>query len=68
MKNFVDLIVDAAKDSALGEAFGKQVESGDHKGISAWLKDKGYDVHEDECKKLVDNKDNVKASKLGLYY
>lgn len=68
MKNFVDFIVDAAKDSALADEFGKHVQGSDHSGISSWLKDKGYDVHEDECKKMADNKDSLKDSKLGIAY
>lgn len=68
MKNFVDFIVDAAKDGKLGEEFGKQVETADQKAISSWLKDKGYDVHEDECKKLIDSKDDVKSLSLGYFY
>ncbi len=68
MKNFVDFIVDAAKDSGLGGEFEKFVDGADHKEISSWLKDKGYDVHEDDCKKMVDNKDDVKSSKLGFIY
>ena len=68
MKNFIDFIVDSAKDKELGEAFEKHVLNADHKEISAWLKEKGYDVHEDECKKLLDNKDDIKSSKVGFFY
>lgn len=68
MKNFVDFIVDAAKDNGLADDFEKFVGDADHTGVSSWLKDKGYDVHEDECKKMVDSKENIKSSKLGLFY
>ncbi len=68
MKNFIDFIVDVAKDNGIAKEFEKHVEGSDHKGMSAWLKDKGYDVHEDECKKMVDNKENLKSSKVGWTY
>lgn len=68
MKNFVDFIVDVAKDSGLAEEFGKHLKDSDHKTISSWLKDKGYDVHEDDCKKLTDNNETVQSSKVGWVY
>lgn len=68
MKNFVDFIVDAAKDSGLADEFEKHVYNSNHSEISSWLKDKGYDVHEDECKKIADNKDHYNKDKLGFFY
>ncbi|MBN2617549.1 MAG: hypothetical protein JXR64_04480 [Spirochaetales bacterium] len=68
MKNFIDFIVDAAKDSEFANEFHKVLEKANYKEVSSWLKDKGYNVHEDECKKLMDNKEEVSASKLGLVY
>ena len=68
MKNFTDLMVEIAKDENLAkECFAKLNET-DHSGLSNWLKSKGYDVDENECKKLVDNKDNIKSSRVGLAY
>lgn len=68
MKNFIDFIADAAKNSALGDELHDLVHGGDHKAVSSWLQDKGYDVTEEDSKKLVDSKDDVKSSKLGLSY
>lgn len=67
MKNFIDFIVDAAKDNLLAESFHDFLKGADHNEIASWMKDKGYEVNEDECKKMADNKDDIKASKLGLY-
>lgn len=68
MKNFIDFVVDAAKDSAIGEELHKVIESGDHKEVASWLSTKGYNVSEDDSKKLVENKDDVKSNKLGIFY
>lgn len=68
MKNFIDFIVDAAKDSGMADEFKKHVEASDHKSISSWLNDKGYDVHVDDVKKMVDSKDDLKSSNLGFAY
>ncbi len=68
MKNFIDFIADAAKDSTVGEELHKVIEGGDHKTVSSWFQGKGYDVSEDDSKKLVDNKDDVKATKIGFFY
>lgn len=68
MKNFIDFVVDAAKDAELGKEFAKHVEGSDHKTMSAWLSKKGYHVHADECKKIVENKDDLKNNTLGFSY
>ncbi len=68
MKNFIDFVVDSAKESKLSEEFHQQLNKADHSGMANWLKDKGYDVQADECKKIIDNKDDMKASKVGLMY
>lgn len=68
MKNLVDFIVDAAKDSGLADSFESHLEDADHAGVATWLKDKGYNVHEDDCKKMMDNKNHISSSKLGLIY
>lgn len=65
MKNFIDFIVDAAKDSELGKELAKHVTDSDHETIADWFKGKGYDVHKDECQKLKDNKDDLKSQSLG---
>ena len=67
MKNFVDFIVDAAKDSELGKELVQHVAESDHSTIAGWFKDKGYNVQEEECKKLKDNKDDLKNHNLGIF-
>lgn len=67
MKNFIDFIVDATKDSELGKELAKHVSDSNHETIADWFKGKGYDVHKDECKKLTDNKDGLKNANLGYY-
>lgn len=68
MKNLVDFIVDAAKDENLSGELAYYVENSDKKTIYTWLVDKGYDVDEDDCAKMFDNKDNFSQSSLGLMY
>ncbi|QEN04401.1 hypothetical protein EW093_06720 [Thiospirochaeta perfilievii] len=68
MKNFIDFVVDSAKESTLAEELKTHIEGSDHKTISSWLSSKGYDVHEDDVKKMVDNKEEIKNSNLGLLY
>lgn len=66
MKSFIDFILDVAKDSKLAEEFKSKVESHDHQGLAGWFKDKGYEVHADECKKILDNKDDLRSSRVGI--
>ncbi len=61
-------MVDAAKDNGIAKEFEKHIDGSDHKGMSAWLKEKGYDVHEDECKKMVDHSTEFKSLKVGYNY
>ena len=68
MKNFVDFIVDAAKNSELGKEFAKHAEESDHSTMSKWFKEKGYDIDEERCKKIKDNKDDLKNANLGYGY
>jgi len=68
MKNFIDLVVDLSKDSNLADEFHKFFEESDHVAISNFLKEKGYAVTEEECKKIIENKDDLKSSKLGYFY
>ena len=68
MKNFIDFIVDAAKDSELGKEFAKHVDDSDHGTMSGWFKEKGYDVTEDHCKSIKDKKDDLKNTNLGYSY
>ena len=68
MKNFVDFVVDASNQGNLANEFQSVVKKADHKAMSSWLKGKGYAVNEDECKKMVDNKDSIDSSRLGLAY
>ncbi|MBI9099625.1 MAG: hypothetical protein JEY91_14190 [Spirochaetaceae bacterium] len=66
MKSLVDLLVDLTKNPDLGKAVEEKLEGNDHRDLKAMLNDKGYDVHEDECKKIVDNKDDLKSGRVGI--
>jgi hypothetical protein len=68
MKNFVDFVVDASQTNGLSDEFDAMIKSADQKSMSKWLKGKGYDVREEECKKMVDHREDIRASKLGLNY
>jgi len=68
MKNFIDLMIDVAKDEGLGKECISKLHESDHTELSAWLKGKGYEVGEEECKKLQENKGDIKKlSALGYY-
>ncbi|MBN2656409.1 MAG: hypothetical protein JXR86_05055 [Spirochaetales bacterium] len=67
MKNFIDFVIEAAKDSKLAQELEKHIVDSDHGTIAEWFRSKGYDVHEDECKKLKDNKDDLKNINVGYY-
>jgi hypothetical protein len=68
MKNFTDFMIDITKDAELGKECVNKLHEGDHIELSAWLKGKGYAVDENECKKLHDNKDDIKkSSAVGVY-
>jgi len=68
MKNFTDFMIDVSKDDKLGKECVDKLHQGNHADLSKWLKSKGYDVDEHECKKLHDNKDNIKkSSAVGFY-
>lgn len=67
MKNFTDFIIDSAKDSELGKICMEKIHALDNVGLSQWFSDAGYDVQADECKKLQDNKEEIKkTSEVGI--
>ena len=69
MKNFTDFMVDAAQNPELGKEAMSKLNEADHTSLVTWLKEKGYDVDEADCKKLYDNKDPIeKGTSVGLTY
>ena len=68
MKNFIDFVVDTAKDSDMANEFHTLIDKADHNSMSSWLKEKGYIVNENDCKKIIDNKDEMRAAKVGFMY
>ncbi|MDA3851079.1 MAG: hypothetical protein PF447_07370 [Spirochaetaceae bacterium] len=69
MKRFIDLVTDVTKDKGLFTEVTTKLNSLSHTELSAWFKEKGYDVNEEDSKKLVENKDHVKSStEVGLGY
>lgn len=69
MKTLADFLVDITKDDELAKESLAKFNETDHSGLSQWFKEKGYDIDENECKKLVDNKDDFKSSdRVGIIY
>jgi hypothetical protein len=68
MANFIDFVVGVSKNKALGNDFNKMLQKSSPKELSGWFKDKGFAISEEECKKLIDNKDSVKKSSFVKTY
>jgi len=69
MKNFIDFIVDSSKDNKLNDGFHKYIKAADHSKLSVYLNDKGYSVNKEECKRMIENQEDIKKpSSLGLFY
>jgi hypothetical protein len=68
MKNYIDFVVAASKDKALNKEFRKKIDMSTPKELADWYKSKEYAISEDECKKLIDNKDIIgKLGKVSVY-
>ncbi len=59
MPDFIDFIAKAANDFDLTKRFIKTLDGSSPADLSNWLKGEGYEVSVEDCKKLVDNKDNI---------
>ena len=59
MADFIDFIAEAANDFDLTKRFIKTLNESSPDDLQNWLKGEGYDVSVEDCKKLVDNKDNI---------
>lgn len=67
MKNFIDFMVEASKTGTLAEEFHQNLGKGNHAELSQWFSKNGYGVNEQECKKILDNRNDIKSSRLGIY-
>lgn len=67
MKNLIDFIVDAAKDSKLHDEFRSHIADASLSDLVGWFNKKGYAVDEDDCKKISDNKEDLKSANVGFY-
>lgn len=68
MKTITDFLVDIAKNEELAKESLAKLGEATHADLSKWFKDKGYDIDENESKKLVENKDDIKSSeRVGVY-
>jgi hypothetical protein len=63
MANFVNFVADAANNPDMGKEFVTTIKDMTAETLSAWFKDKEYDVPIDECQKLIDSKDNISDMK-----
>jgi hypothetical protein len=68
MANFIDFVVGVSKNKSLGNDFNKMLQKSSPKELADWFKTSGYSVSEDECKKLIENKDSVKKSSFVKSY
>lgn len=59
MANFIDFIADAANDFELAREFIEFLDKASAEELQNWLNEKDYDLSIDDCKKLVDNKENI---------
>jgi hypothetical protein len=62
MANYIDFVVAASKDKALAKEFAKKIDKSTPEELSDWYKSKGFSLSEEECKKMIDNKDVIKKS------
>jgi hypothetical protein len=65
VKTFIDFITDAAKDASLGKAAFQAIQSGDVATVVEFFKSRGYQVSEDDAKKLIDNRDQFNSAIQG---
>lgn len=57
--DFIDFIADASQKHELGKEFLTTLKDASVEQLRDWLKSKGYDVSESDCKKLIDNRANI---------
>ncbi|MCP4137500.1 MAG: hypothetical protein GY754_41420 [bacterium] len=68
MKTFVDLTTDMVKEPALATTFISKIAESNSEDLSHWFREKGYDIPEDECGKLITNRDSIrKTVEVGVY-
>jgi hypothetical protein len=68
MANFIDFVVEVSTNKALGNDFNKMLQKSNPKELANWFKNNGFTVSEDECKKLIENKDSIKKSSFVKTY
>ena len=59
MADFIDFVTDSAQKPEIGKEFLGAIKDASPEDLRDWFKDKGYDVNVDDCKKLIENKDNI---------
>lgn len=68
MKNFIDFIADSTQSKELEAEFKNVVDYSTLAEVSNWFQEKGYDISDIECKKIIDNKEEINYQKVGLHY
>ncbi|MCP4137501.1 MAG: hypothetical protein GY754_41425 [bacterium] len=68
MKTFVDLTTDMIKEPTLASECLAKINENGSEDLSHWFQEKGYDIPEDECGKLINNRDSIrKTVEVGVY-
>lgn len=68
MKNFIDFVADSTQSKELEAEFRNVVDNSTLAEVSNWFQEKGYGISEIECKKIIDNKEEINYQKVGLHY
>ncbi|MGL1893224.1 MAG: hypothetical protein OCD02_16435 [Spirochaetaceae bacterium] len=68
MKNFIDFVADAAKNESMATELNNKIVGSNITEISTWFENQGYSINQDECEKIMMNKDSIASQKIGLYY
>ncbi|MCB1194313.1 MAG: hypothetical protein KDK90_28020 [Leptospiraceae bacterium] len=61
--SYIDFIIETTKNPALGKESFEKIRTLSASELSIWFKEKGYEVSEADCQKLIANKDSFESAK-----